>query len=664
MSVITGLWNFSGDAPDLPLLESVARQARQYASGPQSSYFRGSVGMIYQPFDAGRAESEKPQPHRAASGSIMMWNGRLDNRAELIAFLGDANDGTSSPHNDPMLKSTSDVDIAHAIFCKCGSDGLRKITGDWALTVWDGLERRLVLACDFCGIRHLYYCQLPNSVLWCTDLKAIVAGSHRQFHLCDAYIAEYLEAMPTCGRTPYREIKAVPPGHWVEITELDVTVHRYWNWDTRTPILYKSDAEYEEHFRHVFRQSVKRRLRSKRPVMAELSGGLDSSSIVCMADDILEREGAPTPQLHTVSSYHEEEPSCDERPYFSVIEQTRGRTGTHIKTHDTLTLDLPMFLAIPVYPQGLVDGSTAYWGAMRDHAACTLLSGIGGDEFLGGVPTGVPELADFVRARDFAGLAAGIGRWSIASKLSRWQLLHASLGSAHQRTLQDAPYISDRKSTLLTHAFSEWARSACVSTPIEWLDPAALPSQRIFVEAWCELLRHSAYWQPPIFGCYEHTYPYLDQDLLSFLINIPRSQVIRAGERRSLMRRALASLVPREVLWRRNKATSSRRYMRTFTAHSAEIVKRFSKRQSEWVRYGFVDGDRFVDAFHKACNGLAEYNQPVMRVLGLDAWSRLAMSHLSPIEARTSSRAVRQQTELPGDLAIRMSTTDAPGDRP
>src|SRR5256885_4258588 len=83
-------------------------------------------------------------------------------------------------------------------------------------------------------------------------------------------------------------------------------------------------------FRNLFRQSVRRRLRSDSPVLAELSGGLDSSSIVCMADDILATGGAETPRLDTLSIYDKTEPNGDDWIYFRKIEEKRGRPGVHI----------------------------------------------------------------------------------------------------------------------------------------------------------------------------------------------------------------------------------------------------------------------------------------------------------------------------------------------
>ena len=113
-------------------------------------------------------------------------------------------------------------------------------------------------------------------------------------------------------------------------------VSKYWDFDPGKRIRYRTDAEYEEHFRSVLATAVQRRLRSDRPVLAELSGGMDSSSIVCMADIVIARGVAECPRLDTISwfndSYDHLERDSNELHWISKVEQKRGRTGFHINT--------------------------------------------------------------------------------------------------------------------------------------------------------------------------------------------------------------------------------------------------------------------------------------------------------------------------------------------
>ena len=111
-------------------------------------------------------------------------------------------------------------------------------------------------------------------------------------------------------------------------------VSKYWDFDPDKRIRYRTDAEYEEHFRSAFATAVQRRLRSDRPVLAELSGGMDSSSIVCMADTVIARGAAECPRLDTISwfddSYDHLEPDSNE---LRLLHQSRRKTrpkGCHI----------------------------------------------------------------------------------------------------------------------------------------------------------------------------------------------------------------------------------------------------------------------------------------------------------------------------------------------
>src|SRR5205814_4307574 len=104
----------------------------------------------------------------------------------------------------------------------------------------------------------------------------------------------------------------------------------YWDFDPGKKIRYRTDAEYEQYFRTVFATAVQRKLRSDRPVLAELSGGMDSSSIVCMADLIIARGQADCPRLDTISWFDSSNPNWDDPFYFAKVEEKRGRTGCHI----------------------------------------------------------------------------------------------------------------------------------------------------------------------------------------------------------------------------------------------------------------------------------------------------------------------------------------------
>ena len=276
MSVQAGIWNFDGRPVDHRLLADISESLKYQGPDGEFCHVDGSVALLYRPFHTTAESHREEQPHVSRRGFVLTLDGRLDNRDELIPEL------RSELEVDP-----TDVAIVGAAFDRWETRCFRHFVGEWATSIWYQAEKTLYLAQDYAGVRRIYYFLTENDVLWCSHLAPMVLKTGASFRLNDEYIAGYLVIQPEAHLTPYREIMAVPPGCFVTIRPKEAKVCRYWWFAPEQRIRYKSDAEYEEHFRHVFRQAVRRRLRSDRPILAELSGGLDSSSIVCMADDII-----------------------------------------------------------------------------------------------------------------------------------------------------------------------------------------------------------------------------------------------------------------------------------------------------------------------------------------------------------------------------------------
>src|SRR6266478_5580898 len=328
MSVQFGRWNFDGQPSDPDYIEKVSMTLAPYGPDGDRSYTRGGVTMLYRAFHTTKESHDETQPDVSPSGTAITWDGRLDNRTQLITEL----------QNTLTINST-DVSIVAAAYEKWGEKCFSKLIGDWALSIWNPLQRTLILAKDFVGTRHLYYSFDDNRVTWCTILDPLVRFAGKKFAICEEYIAGWLtNQFPAAHITPYVGVQAVPPSSSVLLRPsrhgTKHTITKYWDFDPDNSIRYRTDAEYQEHFRSVFATAVQRRLRSDRPVLAELSGGMDSCSIVCMADTIIARGEAEAPRLDTISWYNDANPDLDERPYFTKVEQKRGRAGFHINFNE------------------------------------------------------------------------------------------------------------------------------------------------------------------------------------------------------------------------------------------------------------------------------------------------------------------------------------------
>src|SRR5258708_30047871 len=173
-------------------------------------------------------------------------------------------------------------------------------------------------------------------------------------------------------------------------------------------------------------------LRCDSPILAELSGGMDSSSIVCGADGVLSSGNIDAPRLDTLSYYDDSEPNWNERPYFSKVEVRRGCVGCHIDLsgHDFSLFDRDHrgFVATPGSGRETlseVPKQLTAW--MSFHGNRVVLSGIGGDEVTGGVPTPIPELQDLIVRLRLTGLAGCLKAWALQKRKPWLHLLVESL---------------------------------------------------------------------------------------------------------------------------------------------------------------------------------------------------------------------------------------------
>jgi len=565
MSVQFGRWNFDSVPPSPGYLEKASSLLAPYEPDGGDSYSAAGVDILYRAFHTTKESRREKQPHAATSGVVVTWDGRLDNREELIRQLSDG-----------LSTESTDVAIVAAAYEKWSTDCFAKLIGDWAFSIWNRRDRALILAKDFVGTRHLYYAIEKDQVTWSSILDPLVLLAGKQFALEEEYIAGWLAFFPATHLTPYVGIRSVSPASFVRISSGRQTVHKYWDFDPRKKIRYHSDTEYEEHFRTVFAESVKRRLRSDSPILAELSGGMDSSSIVCMADKIMEEGFAGTPRLDTVSYYDDREPNWNERPYFTKVEEKRGRTGCHI---DVGSEDAFQFQFSNDHFAATPASLPCHNEASRQFAACMLsgknrvvLSGIGGDEFTGGVPTPIPELADLLARGRLGALTHQLKVWALDKRKPWFHLLFELARGFAPPALVG---VSKHRPTTpwLTSRFAQRNRAALRGYESRWKALGPLPSFQGCGDTLDGLRRQIASAVLVSRPRYEMRYPYLDRNLLEFIYAVPREQLVRPGQRRSLMRRALVGMVPSEVLNRRRKAFVVRRPTETLLAEWARLVE-------------------------------------------------------------------------------------------
>lgn len=545
------------------------------------------------------------QPRKLSSGDVLVWGGRLDNAPDLTRELG-------------ISEGSCDSEVVSHAWLQWQEKALRRLLGDWSLSVWNPHNRLLLLATDFLGSHHLYYAQERDHVRWCSSLEPLVSLAGDGLSIEQEYIAGWIAGFPRADLTPFQQIRRVAPASTVYITERRCVIRRYWDFDGSRTTRHRLDADYEAEFLHHFGRSVNRRLRSVWPVMAELSGGLDSSSIVCMADRITSAAGRPP--IDTVSYYNNTESNWNEQIWFSKVEDARGRTGLHID------VSLPASLEGSAEDHGCIRcwpgaSRTPQKNTLLEHMVQgghrVLLSGLGGDEFLGGVPTPIPELENLLSRGQILRLIARLLEWSLTQRRPLIHLLRDTaagfLPLTAARSLRPTPLPA-----WINPQFVRRHRLALAGYPRRWHLVGPLPSFQENLGALETIRRQLGCTELTSGHPFEKRYPLLDRDLLEFLFSVPREQLVRPGQRRSLMRRALRGIVPEEILGRRRKAYVTKAPLLIAESQYDKWSHAGMPMISETC--GYTESGAFLYALQAARQGRNMAIIPLLRTIVLEEW--------------------------------------------
>jgi asparagine synthase (glutamine-hydrolysing) len=625
MSVQFGRWNFEGQPPAPDYIEKVGATLAPYGPDSNESYSKGGIEILYRAFHTTKESRREKQPYISPSGDVITWDGRLDNRADLISEL-----------RDSLTVNSTDVAIVAAAYEKWRTNCLGKLIGDWALSIWNPSERSVLLAKDHIGTKHLYYSFDHGQLTWSTVLDPLVLFAGRTFEISEEYIAGWFATMfPAAHLTPYVGIHHVPPSSSVLLRPGKHIVSKYWDFDPGKRIRYRTDAEYEEHFRSALATSVQRRLRSDRPVLAELSGGMDSSSITCIADTVIARGAAECPRFDTISwyddSYDRIEPDSNELHWITKVEEKCGRTGCHINFRElrakevrpqeswTSEFESDRFAVTPVPNNSQSEFLKRYKACIQSQGYRVTLSGIGGDEATGGgVPSPTPELQNFLARARFITLARQLNAWAIKMRKRRLPLLWEAIQG----------FFSARVEVPKDFLLAPWLhlpfvcrnRAAFYGYPFRVKLFGPLPSFQDHIDKFEANRRFMVSCHLSSELLREVRYPYFDRDFLEFMYAIPREQIVGVGLRRSLMKRALVGIVPDELLKRRRKTFVPPEPKQGSSPECPSLVE--IGQHIIGSSLGIINPDRFGEALQKVHRNKDVPIGSLKHTLTLESWLR------------------------------------------
>ena len=276
MSGILGLWNLNGQPVAAELLGKMNATLAHRGPDGEGQWINGPVGLGSQLMRVTPESLTETQPLAGPSGAVVVFDGRLDNREELLSLLRGA-PGIAPDSPDPAL--------VLAAYDRWGERFPEYLNGDFALGTYDPCRRQLLLARDAIGLRPLYYYRTGDIFLFGSEIKALLAHPQVATTPNDEFISRYLlgglNVMPQ-DSTCFQGISTVPPGHLLAFEGNQPRLRPYWHFHPLDNLDFKCRG-VRRSLRELFAQAVRRRLRSAYPIAFAVSGGLDSSSIFCMS---------------------------------------------------------------------------------------------------------------------------------------------------------------------------------------------------------------------------------------------------------------------------------------------------------------------------------------------------------------------------------------------
>lgn len=568
MSGIAGIWHRDGRPVAVEELERMSRRLAHRGGDARGQWREGSIGLACELRRVTPESLHEAQPVRHPAGHALVFDGRLDCREELLALVPA---GSVAP-------DTPDPDLLLAAYAELGEELLPRLVGDFAFALFDARRRTLLLVRDPIGARSLYYHLAGATLLFGSEIKALLAHPLTRTRPSDIDLADLLIAnSPLQNRqlTCFENIEVVSPSHVVAVTPERVAARWYWDFDGKKQLRMKNLDEYAEAFREHFTRAVRRRLRSAWPVAFQVSGGLDSSSIFSVAANLRRAAPGAYPEFKAFTFSGPKNTAADEIAYVEAIERDYGipvarlpgSRGPFGGTREGIQ-EYRRFLYHTETPTADEDWPSlrCLFLAAQQSGARTVLTGHWGDQVL----FAQDYLVDFFRRLRWARIVRDLRtypQWMRGFSPSVfWHRFRLDMIKYHIPNWL-LPVLREIRARLGglgrdSVIYSDRLRAAARKSSYRPAKPhrafATAHGSGLYEMIRTRLYVHCLEWDERLGEMFGMAYlvPFLDRDFCSFLMSIPGQVVTCNGVPKGLLRHSLRGILPTEIEQRQWKASA------------------------------------------------------------------------------------------------------------
>ena len=498
------------------------------------------------------------QPISNETGTIwIVFNGEIYNHAELRKKL--------EPLGHRYRTNTDTETIVH-LYEEYGRDCVHHLRGMFAFAIWDREKGTLFVARDRLGIKPLYYQLTPESFLFGSEIKVILAhsGSRPDFYFpaLPEYLAfGYLSAQETF----YNDILKLMPGHWLEVRETgESKIEQYWDLDVSSTGPIRDESYYLEAYRDQLEQAVSSHLMSDVPLGVFLSGGVDSSVVAALMTKVRKSP------VETFSVGYAEA-AYSELPYARTV--ARHLNSVH---HEVLVSEREFFDALPSLiwhedePVAWPSSVSLYFVArLARERVKVVLTGEGSDETLAGYSRYAFTLKNLSLDKIYRGVVPSVIRKSVRDLIRQSPLIGATIRRKLGHTFLglDASSWSSFYFDNFFSAFSEAEQTKLLTDEALQKLPRGAAYQHV-LSYWensrGELLQRLLYTDIKTYlvellmkqdnmsmaASIESRVPFLDHELVEFATRIPREVQLKGLAGKHILKKATEDLLPHSILYR------------------------------------------------------------------------------------------------------------------
>jgi asparagine synthase (glutamine-hydrolysing) len=559
MSGICGLWRRKGAPADVDQIERMSAALAHRGPNGERSWRSGPVALAHRMLhNTAESRAERLPFEDRAHGLAITADVRLDNREDLFEALGIAGN-----------RGMGDGALILAAYRKWGAHVAEHLLGDFAFAIWDAHQERLFCARDHFGVKPLYYCETPGVVAFASEIKALLALDSVPRRVNESRVAAYLcDDFREAAATFYEGVLRLLPAHTLVADRRGVRVERYWALDPSREVSCRSDAEYEEQFRDLFTEAVRARCRTARPLGAEMSGGLASAAITCVARDLFSVTGSGP--LQTLSLRFEETPECDEGPFIRALVTRGGIEPHYIAAGELSPLDEWERMAWHLDEPSAVPNLYLHWGLYG--AACraglgVLLDGLDGDATVARGDGYLLELARSGRWYRWLREARGLRR--VRGLSYRSLIWHGALPAILSRVRSTRPAEMRMLPAILAMPLAAMRQQ--VHKPEAMAGLRGIPGHRLrhYASLTSGALTHRLEVADHAAAAFalEVRHPFLDKRLVEFCLALPGGQKLSRGWDRAILRRALNTTLPGEIRWRPDRTDLRPHFVKRLAAN-------------------------------------------------------------------------------------------------